>query len=79
MRHVYKLVQLAVCLSRSVHFATYKIIISIKLPKLILRSAPILSPISRAMHSVAKVNRFDSGMTAKAFEVNTTGAFPFAR
>jgi hypothetical protein len=71
--------QSAVCLSHDLHHFTYKIIISIKLPKLIFRSAPMLSPISRAMHSVAKVNKFDSGMTAKAFEVKTTGAFAFAR
>lgn len=56
-----------VCLSHNLDHFTYKIIISIELPKLIFRSAPILSPISRAVHSVAKVNKFESGMIAKAF------------
>lgn len=34
---------------------------------------------SRAMHSVAKVSRFDKGIIAKAFDVNTIGALTSAR
>jgi hypothetical protein len=67
---VYMLLQSAVC-PQTKTLQTHKIISSTKFPKLIFNSAPILSPISRAIHSVAIVKSPDNGITARAFDVNT--------
>jgi hypothetical protein len=52
---------------------------SIRFPKLTFKNAPTLSPISWAMHSVAKDNIPDSGITARAFDVNIIEGSALAR